>query len=123
MGERNSQLRSVYGVVIQGELGIVFEHAYEDGAIQLFLAFDVVTLLGLIGAGDDEAGVRDPLVLGAVAVSQVVLVLAEDDLFVASVVLVEVQVHHRYDERAAVIEHGAEGIIIGVGLGGGRVIF
>ena len=81
--------------------------------VQLFLALDVVALLGLIGAGDDEAGVRAPLVLGAVAVSQVVLVLAEYDFFFARVVLVEVQIHHWDDEGAAVVEHGAEGIIIG----------
>ena len=43
------------------------------------------------------------------------LVLAEGDFLVACVVLIEIQVHHGDDERAAVVEHGAEGIIIGGG--------
>ena len=48
------------------------------------------------------------------------LVIVEGDLFVARVILAEVQIHHGDDKCAAVVEHSAEGIIIGGGAWGGE---
>ena len=75
----------------------------------------MVLFAGLIGTGDDETGVSDTLVLGVVAVRQVVLILTEGYFFIAGIGFIEVQVHHGDDKPRAVIEHGAEGIIVGGG--------
>ena len=63
----------------------------------------MVPLFGIISTFNDETGVCDTFVFGAVAVWQIVLVLAEGNFLIAGVGLIEIQIHHGYDECATIV--------------------
>ena len=107
MGDGDGQLAAGELTLLQGDLRGVLKEPDQDAAVGGGLT------LHQIGAVLDPKGaVRDPLLLPAVLLGQIVLVLGEDDVLVPGVVRPEGLVDDGDDQRGTVDQQRSENVVV-----------